>query len=179
MYPYALSPQMDYYVKDNYFEDWDYQGHPRHWRYGAVPRWLQFNNNGRELDEPAKAPPIQMVDAKKVYDLVLPKAGCWPRDRVTLRTVEEVANKSGAWGRNGPLDPTNEWFLEGLTPGKAPVDTDDDGMSDQWETAHGLNPKDSADANKIVPAGGSEGDRHQAYTYIEFYINELADNLVP
>ncbi len=168
MYPYALSPQMDYYVKGNYFEDWGYQDHPRHWKFGnegvSIPKWIQFNNNGRELTEPAKVPPIQMVDAKSVYDLVLPRAGCWPRDRVTTRTVEEVKNKSGALGRNALLEPTNDWFMEGLTPTKAPVDSDNDGMPDDWEKAHGLNPNDPADAAKIVPAGKSAGDRHRGYT---------------
>jgi hypothetical protein len=143
-----------------------------------VPRWLQFNNTGRELEEPAPVPAIQMVDAREVYDLVLAKAGCWPRDRVTQRTIEEVANKTGSWGRNGPLEPTDEWFLEGLAPGKAAADADNDGMPDAWETAHGLDPKDAADANKIVPAGASKADRHQGYTSIEFYLNELADQLV-
>lgn len=183
MYPYALSPQMDYYVKDNYFEDWGYQGHPKHWKFGnqpgGVPRWIQFNNNGREISEPAKAPPVQTVDAKKVYEMVLAQAGCWPRDRVTKRTVLEVENKSGAWGRNAPLEPTTEWFMEGLVPGKARADTDNDGMPDEWEKTHGLNPNDPADATRIVPAGRSEGNRHQGFTYVEFYINELADNLVP
>jgi hypothetical protein len=183
MYPFALSPQMDFYVRDNYFEDWDYQGHPRHWKSsnqpGGVPRWIQFNNNGREINEPAPVPPVQTVDARQVYDLVLARAGCWPRDKVTRRTIEEVVNQSGAWGRNGPLEPTDEWFLEGLAPGKALTDTDNDGMPDEWEKARDLNPLDAADANRIVPAGQSAGDRHQGYTYIEFYINELADNLVP
>jgi hypothetical protein len=183
MYPYALSTQMTYYVKDNFFEDWGYQDHPKHWKPanqpGGVPRWIQFNNNGGELDQPAKVPSIEMVDAKQVYDLVLARAGCWPRDRMTRRTVEEVKNKSGAWGRNAPLKPTDEWFLEGLTPGKASADADGDGMPDAWETAHGLNPNDPADATKVVPAGQSKNDRHRGYTYVEFYINELADSLVP
>jgi pectate lyase len=180
MYPYALSPKMDYYVKDNYFEDWGYQGHPKHWTYGkgGVPRWIQFNNNGRELNEPAKAPRVQMVDAKDVYDLVLAKAGCWPRDRVTKRTIDEVKNKSGAWGRNGPLLPADDWFLDGLVPGKARVDTDNDGMPDEWEKTHGLNPNDPSDAARIVPAGQSTADRHRGYTYVEFYLNEMADQLV-
>jgi pectate lyase len=182
MYPYALSPQMDYYVKDNYFEDWGAQDHPRHWKFGkqgGVPRWIQFNNNGRELAEPAKAPPIRMVDAREVYELVLARAGCWPRDRVTKRTIEEVKTKSGAWGRNAPLAPTGDWFLDGLTPGTAPADTDGDGMPDAWEQAHGLDPNDPADATRIVPAGKSPADRHQGYTFIEFYVNALADKLVP
>lgn len=45
------------------------------------------------------------------------------------------------------------------------VDTDGDGMPDDWEKAHGLNPNDPADAT-YAPDGG--------YTNIEIYINELA-----
>jgi pectate lyase len=58
-------------------ESWGVQGHPRHWKFGkGVPRWIQFNNNGREIEEPAKVPAVHTVDAKEVYDLVLAKAGC-------------------------------------------------------------------------------------------------------
>lgn len=182
IYPFALSPQMKYYVRDNYFEDWGYQGHPRHWKYGgpsAVPRWIQFNNNGEEIDAPAQTPAIELVDAKEAYDLVLARAGCWPRDRVTKRTLEEVVAKTGAWGRNGPPAPTDDWFLEGLTRGAAPADSDRDGLPDAWETKHRLNLNDPADAAMIVPAGKSADDRHAGYSYLEFYLNDLADSLVP
>jgi hypothetical protein len=180
MYPYALSVEMEYYVKDNYMEDWGYQDHPKYWKApnqpGGVPRWIQYNNNGNEITEPAKVPPVTMQDAKEVYDIVLARAGCWPRDHVTKRTLEEVKNQTGSWGRNAPLEPTDEWFLEGLYPAKAPVDSDGDGMPDEWETARGLNPMDPVDANSIVPAGASENNRHLGYSYIEYYINELADS---
>ncbi len=68
--------------------------------------------------------------------------------------------------------------MEGLTPVPPPRDTDRDGMPDDWERTHELNPKDPSDANRTVPAGASTGDRHQGYTYVEFYLNELADRLV-
>lgn len=182
MYPYALSPSMNYFVKGNYFEDWGYQDHPKYWKFpnqpGGVPRWIQFNNNGGELPKPAAVPNIEMVDAQQVYDLVLTKAGCWPRDRVTKRTVEEVKTSAGSWGRNAPMMPTDEWFLQGLIPMPAAVDSDGDGMPDAWETMHGLDPNNFLDATQIVPAGKSTNDRHRGYTSIEFYINELADNLV-
>jgi hypothetical protein len=181
--PFALSPTMNNFVRDNFFEDWGYQNHPRHWKPasqpGGVPRWIQFNNNGQEIDEPAKTPAIELVDARQVYDLVLTKAGCWPRDRVTARTVDEVKAKSGAWGRHAPPEPTDEWFLEGLVASQPPVDSDGDGMPDEWEKLYGLNSIDPTDAAEIVAAGKSRGDRHQGFSYIEFYINELADNLVP
>ena len=44
-------------------------------------------------------------------------------------------------------------------------DSDLDGMPDNWETAHGLNPHDPADAN-----GDMNGD---GYTNIEKYINGI------
>ena len=181
LYPFALSPQMSYYVRDNYFEDWGYQDHPRHWKWGrpprGVPRWIQFNNNGNELDAPARTPKIKLVDAKQAYKLVLAKAGCWPRDRVTKRTLREVSQGDGAWGRQGPLKPTDEWFLGGLKVAQPPIDTDGDGLPDQWEKSHGLNLVDPSDALRIVTKGESPEERHLGYSFVEFYINELADNL--
>jgi hypothetical protein len=52
-------------------------------------------------------------------------------------------------------------------------------MPDAWEKVHGLDSNDPADATTIVPNGESSSDRHQGYSYVEFYINELADSHVP
>ena len=98
---------------------------------------------------------------------------------MTKRTVQEVTTKTGSWGRNAPLEPTDRWFLEGLTPTKAPADADGDGLPDTWEKQHGLDFNDSADAARIVARGESRSDRHLGYSYLEFYLNELADKLVP
>ena len=46
-----------------------------------------------------------------------------------------------------------------------PVDSDHDGIPDDWEKAHGLNPNDARDANK-----DSNGD---GYTNLEKYLNSL------
>lgn len=51
--------------------------------------------------------------------------------------------------------------------GQPRTDTDGDGMPDDWERAHGLDPADPADAALSPTAGG--------YTNIETYINGLAD----
>ncbi len=178
IYPFATYPDIDYYIANNYFEGWGLKGHPAYWSHSTTPKWVQYNTKGAVITSPACVPPITTDPVMDVYDIVMAKAGAWPRDRVTLRTLNEVINQTGGYGRHAPAEPSDEWFMEGLTPGKAPVDTDNDGIPDTWEKAHGLNPNDPADAAKIVPAGKSKGNRHRGYTYIEYYINELADNLV-
>ena len=49
----------------------------------------------------------------------------------------------------------------------APKDTDQDGMPDEWEAAHRLNPNDAADRN-----GDANGD---GYTNLEEYLNSLCE----
>jgi len=46
-----------------------------------------------------------------------------------------------------------------------PVDSDRDGIPDDWEKAHGLNPNDPSDANKDLNGDG--------YTNLEKYLNSL------
>jgi hypothetical protein len=46
-----------------------------------------------------------------------------------------------------------------------PVDSDHDGIPDDWEKAHGLNPNDASDANKDLNGDG--------YTNLEKYLNSL------
>jgi len=46
----------------------------------------------------------------------------------------------------------------------APADTDNDGMPDAWEIAHGLNANNAADRNQLHSSG---------YTMLEMYLNEL------
>jgi hypothetical protein len=50
----------------------------------------------------------------------------------------------------------------------APADSDHDGMPDEWETAHGLNPKDASDAQADPDKDG--------YTNLEEYFNRSDPN---
>jgi len=95
--------------------------------------------------------------------LVLARAGCFPRDVVTTRTVEEVKSGSGSWGRHEPND-----LLEGLTPGKPSLDSDNDGMPDEWEIVHGHDRRKD-DSAQLVSSG---------YTAIEEYVNAVAAKLL-
>jgi hypothetical protein len=122
---------------------------------------------------PWPAPPVETHTAEDAYRVVLAQAGCLPRDSVSRRTVEEVRSGAGSWGRHDP----SGGLLDGLTPGMALRDSDNDGMPDEWEKAHGLEVRDPSDANRIVPSGASPNDRHKGYTFIEFYVNGLADKL--
>jgi len=128
----------------------------------------------RTKAQPVPAASVTTHVAEEAYDLVLAHAGCLPRDEVSARTIHEVRTGTGSWGRH---DPPGDW-RERLAGGTPPKDTDRDGMPDDWETAHKLDPNDLKDANKIVPPGVSKGNRHSGCTYIEFYINERADSLI-
>jgi pectate lyase len=106
----------------------------------------------------------QITSPSESYSNVLAKAGAFPRDAITKRSVTETENRTGDWDSRYVAN-----LMDGLTPGTAPVDTDNDGMPDEWETAQDLNPNDGTDHSKVMPSG---------YTAIEEYINELADELV-
>lgn len=102
--------------------------------------------------------------AQNTWSDVLEYAGAYPHDGVSERTVAEAKASAGAWGGREPED-----LLAGLTPGRAPQDTDDDGMPDTWEESHDLDP-DVDDSAELFESG---------YTAIEEYLNELAEALDP
>ncbi len=128
----------------------------------------------RRTATPWKVAPVTTHKAKEAYRLVMAQVGCLPRDAVSKRTIKEVRTGKGYWGTHPPAG----GLMAGLTSGKAPKDSDGDGMPDEWEKKHKLNPDDASDNSKTVPAGVSEGDRHKGYTWIEYYINERADKLI-
>jgi hypothetical protein len=53
-----------------------------------------------------------------------------------------------------------------LKSAPASQDTDGDGIPDEWEKAHGLNPNDPHDAARPAPDGSG-------YSNLELYINSL------
>jgi HEAT repeat protein len=157
--PYSKKPQA--YLRANYLD----------WGGGYFDGARQSRDRAGVRQQPVAVPPVRTHTAEEAYELVVAHAGCLPRDAVSRRTVREVLTRTGSWGRHTP----DGGLMEGMAAGQAPPDGDGDGMPDAWEEARGLNPADPADAARTVPAGASPGDRHEGYTYVEYYVNELAD----
>lgn len=111
-------------------------------------------------------------NANDAYEAVLKYAGAiFPeRDAVDERVISETktgtATGKGVFGKAGIID--SPAAVGGWSTYKtiaAAIDTDGDGMPDEWETKNGLNVNDAADRNKI----GADG-----FTMLEKYLNELA-----
>jgi len=109
--------------------------------------------------------------AEKAYQLVLENAGAsFARDEVDRRVVEEVRMGESHSGKNanGIIDSQTDvggWPI--LFSGNSPGDKDEDGMPDEWERKHGLNPANSDDAAKF--------DLDKEYTNVEVYLNSLVE----
>lgn len=115
---------------------------------------------------------IPEQSAKDACEEVLKHAGAFLplRDAVDARVVNETrtgtATGKGVFGKPGIIDHP---FVVGGWPvyksGEAAIDTDKDGMPDEWEKKNSLNPGDGADGNKTGKSG---------YTMLELYLNEMA-----
>jgi len=108
-------------------------------------------------------PPINMTSATEALAEVLIGAGATlpERDPVDRRIVDDVKNETGSI-----IDSPDE--VGGhpkLASGEPPVDSDHDGMPDDWEIGVGLDPDDAADGNWDLDGDG--------YTNIEEYLHSF------
>ena len=134
-------------------------------------------------------PPTTTYSAREAYKLVLEKAGAWPRDATTRRTIKEVKQGTGGWvmmpresiaprqwkgwaEKNYPRpytrfykDDPNDWPKL-----PAPRDSDNDGMPDEWEKAKRL--------NRFLADHNGKNLSKEGYTNIEVYINERAESVI-
>jgi hypothetical protein len=80
------------------------------------------------------------------------------RDAVDLRLIQEVQKRKGA------IVPDSKGLVwPKLKSAKAPADSDNDGMPDDWEVARGLKPNNASDRNDDRLGDG--------YSNLEEYIN--------
>jgi len=111
---------------------------------------------------PRAAPPVITQSADEAFALVLKNAGAISprRDATDARIVGDVRDGTGKIIRNE--NELGAW--PAYKNGEAPLDSDGDGIPDDWERAHGLNPNDPDDANRINADG---------CTNLEHWLNSL------
>ena len=115
------------------------------------------------LAAPVEVAPVAPDPAPSAYRRILAGAGASrTRDAVDLRVLSEVAQRTGRL-IDSQAD-VGGW--PELAPGRAWRDRDGDGMPDDWERRHGLDPADPADGN-----ADRNGD---GYTNLEEWLGELA-----
>ncbi len=142
-----------------------------------------------KVDKPFPMPAVRIMSAEAAYNFVLTNVGATlpHRDPVDTRVVEQVRTGKITYKelntdtlpqfhvRKLPKDSykegiVTEVFEVGGYPnykGTPYKDSDNDGLPDAYETAHGLNPHDPNDSAK--PAKDGSG-----YSNIEVYLNTLA-----
>ncbi len=156
MQPVDGFPDMHAYVQDNIGP-----GRPTN----SGDDWLMVRGSEiyRSLDPRVLSSGVPVDPVDEVMDLVMNGAGATipSRDAVDLRLIDEMIA-----GEGSVIDSQSEvggWPV--LDPGVAPIDSDSDGIPDDWEQEFGLDPADALDANSDPDGDG--------YTYIEDYINSF------
>lgn len=119
------------------------------------------------VEQPFPYAAISEDEPDQAYRRVLKSVGCsFQRDSYDKEVLRQMKKGIGTFGVNGIInspDDVGGWPV--LKTGKAPLDSDGDGMPDAWERRHGLNPDDPSDATVYTLDG--------KYTNIEVYLNAL------
>lgn len=139
-----------------------------------------------QLDAPWPSMPIEQQTAEEAYEKVLADAGAIlpVRDLADTRIISDVrggyatyegesyerehpvADSSAICGIIDSQEDVGGWPELSSIP--APMDSDHDGMPDDWEMVEGLNPDDPEDRNTMTEDG---------YTVLEKYLNSLGPDM--
>lgn len=139
--------------------------------YPRVPTPNQASSPARKLTTRNPFPAITYTPTDQLVDLLLNTAGAWPRDPMDDRLMRSVATRTiaSAPRNTNPAGDALRTAYSGAAPA-APVDTDNDGMPDAWETARGLNPNvANANGHALSTIG---------YTDLEVYLHELSNSRI-
>lgn len=140
---------------------------------------IHMGNGGTETDKnlavvkkPFSAIDINLQTAKEAYEAVLNKVGAsFKRDSLDARIIVNVQQRTGqlidvqgGYPHGTAYELTvNAWPV--LQSNTAPIDSDKDGIPDEWETKNGLNIFNAND--------GQIKSLHNHFTNLEVYLNEL------
>ncbi|SMF09580.1 pectate lyase [Alteromonadaceae bacterium Bs31] len=156
-----------WYVADNYFYGND-AATADNWLAVIPHYWEKIDRDldaiaGLRVDTPSEYMPINQQTAVEAYQTVLDDVGTSlpRRDALDARIIEEVRTGTAING-NGHI--SSPGTLPDLQGNSAPLDSDHDGMPDDWEVANGLNPNDASDRNNTDSIG---------YTMLENYLNSI------
>ena len=143
-----------------------------------------------KLDDPVESGLVTTHSAKNAFTQVLAHAGAsLYRDGVDARYMQEAADGTatytGSAAKTGDgkaithlpgiidfVKDQGDYTLESTSRPEG-FDSDGDGMSDEWESANGLNPNDASDAN-IITLDTEKG----WYTNLEVYMNSLVEDIM-
>jgi hypothetical protein len=118
-------------------------------------------------DKPFPMAEVPIQPAAEAYESVLEHAGATRprRDPVDRRVVEQVRTGTVTYAQGkGIITDVKQVGGYPEYRGERVTDTDGDGIPDEWELRHGLNPNDPSDAAK---------DSGDGYTNLEKYLNGL------
>jgi hypothetical protein len=126
-----------------------------------------------KADKPLFESFVKTHSATEALDSVLADVGATlpKQDAIDKRILADVRKREHTYtGSKGKLpgiidSPKDVGGWPEYKSADAPVDTDHDGIPDDWEKAHGLDPKNPADGAVF---------RADGYTNLEHYLNELA-----
>ena len=163
------------------------------WKYGIYNQvtngsgvdytYTQETKDTMRIDTPISYEAVTTHTAEQAFEQVLRFAGAsLHRDALDEVMVSDARNGETTYTASGnqrgiinhpsdlrPDDAPDDWSpWPTLKQGEAPVDTDGDGMPDDWETAHGLDPNNAADGNETTADG---------YTQLEHYLNSLVADI--
>jgi pectate lyase len=115
--------------------------------------------------EPFAAARITQHSAVRAHELVLAQAGATlpRRDPVDIRILDQMRTGKMLFSNGIILTPADVGGWPEYTFATVPADRDHDGMPDEWEKQHGLNPDDPGDSAKDADGDG--------YTNLEEFLN--------
>ena len=170
-----------WYISGNVVEG-NAQVTANNWNGGVQPQGGATNLQYVKMEQPWPSMPINQQTAKEAFNSVIEKAGASlpKRDVVDTRILKEakegyatyegssykkIKKVADTTKKIGIIDTQNDvggWPELKSLP--APIDSDHDGMPDDWEKNNGLDPKNPTDRNTIAADG---------YTMLEKYINNI------
>jgi len=134
-----------------------------------------------KLESPAPAGEVTTHEAATAYEKILSYCGAsLYRDAEDTRYMEEATNGTATYtgsvtGQKGIIDLVSD--VGGYTAIESTTrpegwDTDQDGMPDEWEKAHGLDPEDASDGKTFTL------DQRGWYSNVEVYINSIVEDIM-